>query len=30
MRDYEKNPSRIYNDLDDLDDLTKANYDVDE
>jgi hypothetical protein len=33
MRDYEESPTRVMNDpheLDDLDDPTKANYDVDE
>jgi hypothetical protein len=30
MRDYEESPSRMMVNLDDLDDLTKADYDVDE
>jgi hypothetical protein len=30
MRDYEESPSRIVDDLDDLDDPTEDNYDVDE
>jgi hypothetical protein len=30
MRDHEESPSRMYDDLDDLDDPTEADYDVDE
>jgi hypothetical protein len=30
VRDYEESPSKIMDDLDDLDDLTKADYDMDE
>jgi hypothetical protein len=30
MSNYEESPSRMMDDLDDLDDLTKADYDVDE
>jgi hypothetical protein len=30
MRDYEESPSRMIDDLDDLDDSTEADYDVDE
>jgi hypothetical protein len=30
MRDYEESPSRMMDDLDDLDDSTEADYDVDE
>jgi hypothetical protein len=30
MRDHKESPSRMMDDLDDLDDLTKADYDVDE
>jgi hypothetical protein len=30
MRDHEESPSRMFDDLDDLDDLTHADYDVDE
>jgi hypothetical protein len=30
MRDHEESPSRVYDDLDDLDDSTLADYDVDD
>jgi hypothetical protein len=30
MRDHEESPSRMYDDMDDLDDPTHADYDVDE
>jgi hypothetical protein len=30
MRDHEESPSRVFNDLEDLDDPTEADYDVDE
>jgi hypothetical protein len=30
MRDHEESPSRMFDDLDDLDDLTEADYDMDE
>jgi hypothetical protein len=30
MRDYEENPLRMMDDLDDLDDPTEVDYDVDE
>jgi hypothetical protein len=30
MRDYEESPSRMMNDLHELDDPTEADYDVDE
>ncbi len=30
MRDYEESPLRMMHDLDDLDDLTEADYDVNE
>jgi hypothetical protein len=30
MRDYEERPSRMMDDLDDLDDPTKAEYDMNE
>jgi hypothetical protein len=30
MRDYEESPSRMMDDPDELDDLTEADYDVDE
>jgi hypothetical protein len=30
MRDYEESPSRMMDDLEDLDDLTKASTDMDE
>jgi hypothetical protein len=30
MRDYEESPSRMMDDLDDFDDLTEADYDVNE
>jgi hypothetical protein len=28
MRDHEESPSRMFDDLDDLDDLTEADYDM--
>jgi hypothetical protein len=30
MRDYEESPSRVYDDFDDLDDPTKADYNTNE
>jgi hypothetical protein len=30
MRDHEQSQSRMYDDLEDMDDLTLANYDVEE
>jgi hypothetical protein len=30
MMDYEESPSRMFDDMDDLDDSTEADYDVDE